>query len=283
MENIEGQTIVIDAPTFQTPTGDEFVNAPAPDEAPPHGMQMMPGGDVKVLSKGAYKRLKDEAHEKGRKTATMALEEKFRTAGFESMDDALILLNTLKSKSQSQPFQDPPSQPQMGQPQAAQPWQQPSQAAAQAAAQEREKFVKEQEQLLRRLKTEEKARRELQRQVDEKETEIHFRTVAVEAGVKNVRGALYFLREALESKDEAELKAFDERKFFTELRDHQPYLFGEVMRPATTGTGTVSPGAPRSGQVQSQTAQNGMFDARKASREEYAARMAKYGLNPDVT
>ena len=81
-------------------------------------------------------------------------------------------------------------------------------------------------------------------------------------------------------KTEAELKAFDENKFFDELREKQPYLFGETVRPVTTGTGGKEPPAPTPGTVHKSSATNGQVDVKKMNRQEFDAHLQKMGLRP---
>jgi len=87
-------------------------------------------------------------------------------------------------------------------------------------------------------------------------------------------------------KTEEELSKFDRKAFFDGIRKDRPYLFGERVQPATTGTNGAAadgsdPKTPAAGAPVVEVAKEQRFDAMKAKPEEVQARMNKLGLNPN--
>jgi hypothetical protein len=132
------------------------------------------------------------------------------------------------------------------------------------------------------VKNETDGRKELQRQLDAKEAEMELREAAITRGIKDSDYAIRLLTRSLEGKTEEELAKFDHGKFFDDLRGTHPYLFGEVVKPATTGTGAGAPAAPKPADAAAADAQNGRTDATKMTAEEYRAHLAKRGLAINV-
>ena len=228
-------------------------------------------GKTVILPTNAFKRIKDEAQEKGRKAA---LAELAKAHGFSSIEE---MQKALSAKPQN----DPASKAQKT----------PDQVQSQKTngngkngnvkwEKERQQMMKEREDLNRRLKYEADKRKELQKAIDAKEAEWELRQSAIFAGVKDVDYALRLLTRDLDGKTEEELKAFDESKFFVSLKDKHPYLFGEVVRPATTGTGiNGTPSGQSPADIAAKNAANGKFDAMRASPEEYKEHLRRLGLS----
>lgn len=81
---------------------------------------------------------------------------------------------------------------------------------------------------------------------------------------------------------QAKFKAFDVKAWIGEQKKAAPYLFGEVVVPANTGTDpgpAGQPAAPQPGAVAGGNAAAGAFDARKASPQELKDYYAKKGIN----
>ena len=105
------------------------------------------------------------------------------------------------------------------------------------------------------------------------------------AGVHDVDYALRLLTRQLEGKSEEEIGAFDRDAFYKGLRTEKPYLFGETVAPATTGTNGstpdgFAPAVPAPGGAAVEQAQRDQFDARKAKPNEIVDRLRALGLNP---
>lgn len=120
------------------------------------------------------------------------------------------------------------------------------------------------------------------------ETEMSLRETAILQGVKDVDYAVELLRRDIKGKTEDELKSYDEVKFFGSLKERHPYLFGEVTKPVTTGTGGKQPegdakkGAdaapPKPGDATKKGAEEKQTDANKMSPTEYREHLGKRGL-----
>jgi hypothetical protein len=233
---------------------------------------MVPGKDgrIQVLSQSAYKRLKDEAREKGRKEALSSFA---KDSGFTTVEDLQRALTGFKNpQSPTTPEAKPPVQAPEN----------PPKSGSDKWERERVQLQRQIDDLGRRVKTETEGRKEIQRQLDAKEAEMELREAAVIAGIKDPDYAIRLLTRSLESKSEEELAKFDHGKYFADLRTSHPYLFGEVVKPATTGTGAGAPAAPKPGEAAAAAAQNGKIDATKLSSEEYRALLAKRGLGINV-
>lgn len=236
------------------------------------------GGKNVVLPSAALGKLKAEQRERGAREVMSSLEAKFKAAGFSNLDEALAAAAVARNGGGKQNTQPAPSK-------AAAPTfeSETSSIGQQPSKNERkqvERLAREREQFAKRYAQEQAQRRRLQRTLEATEAEMALRETAASKGVRDVKYALHLLRNELEGKDEAELAAFDEGKFFDNLRASQPYLFGETVVPATTGTGVGSaPAAPKAGTVQAAQGQAGVKDARQLSSDEFQKLLRARGLN----
>lgn len=253
------------------------VNAQAGSEEPPESQEEK----VQQVKHSDFKRIKDEARTKGRREAITELDQAARAAGFTSYADALKALAEFKKS--------PPAKPAMiqPQPQGTQTMSTKPKTDTQADQQRIEALKASEERAIMRKqwRTEERRRRELQDQLDAKEAEMSLREELYRAGVHDVDYALRLLTRQLEGKTEEEIGAFDRSAFYTGLRKEKPYLFGETVSPATTGTNGVrpdgsAPAAPPPGGAAVDQAQANQFDARKAKPQEISDRLRALGLNP---
>lgn len=273
---------------------------PQHTQAAPTGQQ---GGDNqnKVISipTSAMKRIKDEEREKGRNDAINTLA---KDAGFGSPLELVQALSALKNGGgQQRPaattpqYQEPaPAQTQPQTPQQGQPNENGLNAEDLAASRnarreqgkyermisnltrERDTFAQKYQQASAQVKT-------YKDQLDSKDAEMSLREIAVQVGVTDVDYALRLYMRDVEGKSAEELSKLDERQYFEGLRKSKPYLFGEVVKPATTGPGPGgAPQPPKPGQVNQQNATNGQFDAKTATPQQIAERMRKMGLNSQM-
>lgn len=235
---------------------------PAPAEVLPQGMAKTPDGKVQVLSQSAYKRLKDEAREQGRKNL-------LKEFGFKNMDEAKAAFQRGQT-----PQQAPVSQPQ------AAPQQPATQTAPQAQSSDETKRLSEELDSLRRQVTRESSKsKQLQEAIDQKEAEMVLREAAINTGIQDVDYALRLLTRELEGKDEEYIGKFNENTFFAGLRESKPYLFKETIRPATTGVGAGAPPSPRPGEAARNDAQTNSMDALKLTKEQYTELLRQRGLS----
>ncbi len=145
--------------------------------------------------------------------------------------------------------------------------------------------------LVKRLDTERKARlgeerkrKDLQRQLEENEVDGALRKAAYAAGITrddDVDFAVHKIRRELSAMSDDQLQAFDEKVWFTKLKETRPYLAGETVQPATTGTGTgAAPPAPKPAVAQGQAGQDLQVDAKKLDPKGFAELLRKRGMTP---
>jgi len=261
--------------------------APAPSgagEVLPEGMRATGDGKgIQVLSTTAYKRLKDDARERGRKEAVSEL---VKTLGFGSVDDVKEAL-----QAKAQPPQDTraDARSQGKGKEAAKddqgaPATQQQSKSYRSLVRERDKLANEAEELRRQVQKMNAQTKKMREDVDRKDAEMTLREAAIRAGIKDVGYALHLVQTEMGGKPDAELEKFDERVFFEKtLKESHPYLYGEVTRPANTGTGAnAAPPAPKAGDAAQATATNGKIDARGMNQKEFTELMQRRGLNPGM-
>jgi hypothetical protein len=247
--------------------------APAP-VAVPAATASPSRGKVMEIPSAKLGQIKLEQRERGKREAMGDLEAKFKAAGFTSIDEALASMAALRSgggsQQKSQQTETPPQAPSAD----------AQQAASRNAKKEYERLQRERQEYQKRYAQEQAQRRRLQRQLEAKEAEMALRESAVVKGVKDIDYALRLLQRDLEGKSEAELEAYDEGVFFDKLRGSHPYLFGETVVPASTGTGTNgAPPAPKASTIQQAQGQAGNLDARTLSKQEFDKLLRARGLN----
>jgi hypothetical protein len=272
-----------------TPT--ETSAVPAAESTAP---QIKSVGRNVVLPSNALGRIKNEARERGKKEALSELDAQAKAAGYSSFAEAL---GTIKGLSAARPSNDQkPKQKaprQENQERTEQRQTQGKRSDERVWNREKDKYSRLLEQERRARQDEARRRRDLQRQLDASQAKAELEKAAIQCGVKDVDYAVALLLRNLEGKDETALSAFDESKFFEGLRGSHPYLFGEAVKPATTGTaGGTPPPTPKPGQVAGATAQasNGAPDPMakdehgrvKMTPQQFNEMLRKRGLNPLV-
>lgn len=276
---------VTPAGTTAQPTNDA---AKAASAEPPGGQEQ----GVQQVKHSDFKRIKDEQRAKGRREAIDELDAKARAAGFESHDDALKALAALKKPAAPQPpaVVQKPAQgaPTMSNRNA--PKNDDADRLRAAEMKAREESAAER----KRWRQENRQRRELEAQLQAKDAEIALREECYRAGVKDVDYVIRLLTRELQGKTQEEIAAFDRAKFYGDTRKEKPYLFGETVVAATTGTGgeaakgdqaagaAGSPAAPGPGANAVDAADKQQFDARTSKPEAVAARLRQLGLNPHL-
>jgi hypothetical protein len=233
------------------------------------------------LRTSEFKRVKSKAASKGRRSERLLLNERAKELGYDSLDDLL----DATAKKQSQPeIVEPEEEEEETMATATTPKKPKRQPTTEENRYKRkfEQAEKARKEGVRKWRASEKRRRDAQRQLAAKEAEMELREVAIQAGVKDIDYAIRLLTRDLHGKSEADLAEFDEKAFFTGLREERPYLFGESVMPANTGSDPandgVEPGAPGPDQTQQVEAASSQFDARKATPEEVSKRYKELGL-----
>lgn len=274
----------------QTAQPTNGVASAAPEE--PKGGQ---GEGVQQVKHSDFKRIKEEQRAKGRREAIEELDAKARAAGFESHDDALKALAALKK---SPPIAQPaarPTQPQGAPPMSNTPSKKNDTQAADRARAEALRAEDARKEDRKKWRQENRQRRELEAQLAAKDAEMALREECYRAGVKDVDYVIRLLTRTLEGKSQEEIATFDRSKFYEETRKDKPYLFGETVVAATTGTGgevktegtngqapAGAPATPNPGANAVDAADKKQFDARKATPAEVADRLRQLGLNPHL-
>ena len=279
-ESVEASPMAADAAAALAPE----VSAPVSAEAAEPALPTIANGKNVILPQHAIGKLKQEQRERGKREAMTELEAKFKAAGFGSIDDAIAAMAAAKTAS-AKASTPPPAkakEPEIEldeevQAVTAQP------ATQNDAAKQMQKLQRERERLAKQFAAEQAQRRKLQRQLEAKEAEFALRETAVGKGVKDVDYAIRLIQRELEGKDEKALAAFNEAQFFDTLRSSHPYLFGEMVVPATTGTGVgAAPAAPKATTVQEAQSAASKSDARSMKPDEFRRRMMQLGFNPTV-
>jgi len=236
-------------------------------------------GKTQTMPTEVIGRMKREARERGKREAMNLLEEQAKAAGFSSLAEAFKTMADARKAPAA-----------VVETQTATPASKIADQRMQRELDRREKTIQETQ---RKLRLEEKRRKEVQRFADQREVEQSIREQAILAGVQDVdfavelarREARQIVNSVPPEKVEEALRAFDERKFFADLKGKRPYLFGEKIVPASTGAetdaSTAAPPAPTPGKVTDAAAKSDQVDARKLTRDEFQARLQALGLQTD--
>ena len=131
---------------------------------------------------------------------------------------------------------------------------------------------REREQSERRLADEQKRRRKAERERDAIEARSNLERIAGRSGVKDIDYAIHLYTQHCQGKSEDELGKMDEESFFKGLRQGHPYIFGETVVPATTGTAGAPPGShvpPSAAGTAAAAGLAGSIDVTKMNKEQY--------------
>lgn len=246
----------------------------------PPAAQQAADGKTMVIPHSAMKRIRDEERAAGK---TEALDALAKEAGYDSHADFVSALARLKAPA---PQQQAPVKPE---PKADDQELTPDQVAKMKdSRREQSRYERQLEKTLgernryAQSATEwQRKAREAQQEVDAVRAEMHLRTVAASVGVQDIDYAITLMSREIEKMSPADAEKFDEKAYFEGLRQNKPLLFGEVVRPATTGTGTGSaPTPPKPNQVAAQNGAAGRVNARAMSPAEYQAHLRKMGISP---
>lgn len=248
------------------------------------GTRQLANGNVQVLTSGAYKRIKEAALKKGERAAQVALEERAKAAGFATVDAMFAMLGQLQSNRAGTPAAPPAATraahaPEVDDEEEEVPAPTPGkkltyrdQRKYDLRVQRLEAEAAEAREA--RLKAERRMR-QIEAEAEVSQLDLAYRRTAIRHGAEDVDYVVSLYSRAVQTAG----AAFDEEKFFTDLRQQKPFLFGEARAPVNTGTAGGTPPAPGPGVVSREAAQNGRVDARKMSPEEYRAHLAKRGLS----
>lgn len=256
--------------------------APKQEDAPKQEAVALNGKQV-VLPTATLGRLKAEAREKGKKAAQEEFLKTVRESGFSSIEELIKAAKTKAESEKTTPLANqaaptptlPTKAPEQKSGAGKATAMTPHEIEIQKLRKQLETATTEKEAAKKRAEQEHQRKRDTQRRLEAAQVDAEIRETAVRLGVKDVDYACTLLRRELKTKTEDELRTFDETKFFTELREKTPYIFGEVIKPATTG-----PGAGKEPVLPNKTPVQEKFDARKATPEQIQARLKQLGLKP---
>lgn len=290
-------------PDDDDPNGNDGLTPPGqtaqPTNGAPSGAPAAPAGGqgegVQQVKHSDFKRIKQEQRDRGRREAIDELDSKARAQGFESHDDALKYLAALKK---TPPVQQPAKTltPPKGAPTM------PTKPAPKNQDEDRLRAESlrasdDKTKMRKQWRQENRKRRELEAALQAKDAEIGLREECYRAGVKDVDYVIRLLTRELQGKTQEEIAAYDRNKFYEATRKDKPYLFGEAVVAATTGTGgevkteagggssttaNGAPAAPAPGATAIVDANAKKFDARTAKPDEVQARLRELGLNPHL-
>lgn len=242
-----------------------------------------------VVPTAAMKRIKEEEYSRGKQAA---LEELARSAGYETHADLVAALARTRQQEQQQNQQNQQTQTQTQQQKPPQDEEDPAAALQKDkdARREEGRYQRQIEKLLNERNRYASSASEWRRKADEARAEadavraeMHLRTVAAGAGIQDIDYAIVLFSREVEKMTPEEAEQFDEKAYFSGLRQTRPLLFGEAVVPATTGTGTGgAPKPPAPNQVTAANGQNGKVDARKMDNRAYNDLLAKRGIVPGV-
>ena len=262
-------------------TTDPNTQAPAAGAAPAAAPASPPTSEPKIIHmpSRALKEKVDHAREQGKSLRNEELDREAQTKGFASHADMISFVETMR-KGQQQP----PKQPQGSQPPASSaPPTPPRNPNDRKAMQQYERDLERARQEAKKandlIAQANRRARKAEQKAEAAETRAVLERMAFEVGIKNVGYAIHLLTQRCEGMTDAELEAFDERKFFEGLRATDAYLFGETVVPATTGTGGARPQATvPPAHAAGKAAADGQIDMRTASPQDVAAFKRKMGI-----
>lgn len=258
---------------------------PAPSAAPaagnddtPPGTQG-PGGNY-LVPHSVWAKTKQKQRERGKREAMDELDKVAKEHGFASYKDALAFMGAMKSKGSGKPAGEKPERESGSGSSGGGKW-------GKQYEREKQQWAKERGELSSKLRHTTRKYSDLEQTLAAERAEWELQKLAISKGIKDPDYAVRLLTRHLESiggSDPEKLKElkFDDAAFFDKLRESHPYLFGEVVKPVTTGTGPNGQPVPPKGTNGAPSNPATGFDARKASPEEFRAELARRGLNMEA-
>jgi hypothetical protein len=267
----------------EAPIGATAPAAPAQEAAAPVAPQAPAQPNSKVISvpTHAMARIKQEEFDKGKEEALASFA---KTSGFESPQAMAEFLQGLRAQKTTPPVA---AQPKV-EPKPVVEEEAPLDPAALRAekreaavyARNLEKAMNERNRYAQEAQKWKQEATQRQEALDMKEAEMSLRETAMTCGAKDVDYCLRLLSRELEKMEPDAIAQFDERQFFSSLRQERPYLFGETVQPATTGNANAAaPGSPKPAAAAAAATAATKKNARDMTPQEYKAHLARMGLN----
>lgn len=236
-----------------------------------------------------FAKIKEEAKEKGRRQALAELDAMAADLGYASLADALKRIGEIDKKLAA-PL-DPKPQPVPQETTMPKPTATPAKTndprATDKAARESARLAAERDQIRKDYKASKRKERELQRRLDASEAQRDLMVDMTKRGVTDLDYMMRLATRELAGKSEEEMAKFDWDGFYERHRKERPFLFGEKVIPATTGTNGTKPdgsqpAAPSAAKPIVDAAQGAQFDAKTATKEAFNERLRALGLNPTM-
>jgi hypothetical protein len=225
------------------------------------------------MSSRAFAERQQQAKRSGQAAYKAELDRQAVAKGFANHDALMAHVDSIVSRAPVKPTKP---NGQAAQPQGQHhPPQSPAQNQGRRAAGPDDRRVQQLEREKRatdeKLAKEAKARRRAERERDAIEARSNLERIAGGVGIKKLSQAILLYEEHCRGKSEEELGKIDEAKFFEGLRATDPYLFGETVVPATTGTAGAPPGShvPAPSATAAAAGAAGAVDVSKMSKEQY--------------
>ena len=274
--------VMTPTPETLVSSGTDVVVAEAPTPvAPPANtlpIEAAAGDKTVSVPTSAFVKIKQEAQEKGRKTALSEIEAKAKAFGFGSVDEMFSALSSASAAAAAGGTSEAPAAPAKTESKPA-----PKAESKPAAKADEAHALRVAREIERARKDAEKSAREARKykaELEKKQAESEMREMAMKFGVReHLDFTLHLLESDLRGMSEEQLGKFDEGEWFGKLRSARPYLFGEQRIPATTGTaGGNAPKAPGAGDTASAAGAAGVFDGMRSTSQDFKARLAALGL-----
>ena len=255
-------------PAQGTPPGTPAAGTPLPAGDPP----IAQGKNV-MLSSRAFKERLDKARGQGQAAYKAELDSQAVAKGFANHDALMAHVDSIVSRA---PVKAAKPNGQAAPPQNGQPQGQPAarnhdRRAAGSDDRRVQQLEREKRASEEKAAKEAKARRRAERERDAIEARSNLERIAGGVGIKKLSQAILLYEEHCRGKSEEELGKMDEVKFFEGLRSTDPYLFGETVVPATTGTAGAPPGShvPPPSATAAAAGAAGAVDVSKMDKRQY--------------
>lgn len=259
-------------PEVAAPPAAPLGSTPPPAPAAPPSVEPK----TATVPTDTFKKLKEAAYARGQKEAREVMA---KEAGFDTHEEMVEALKALKEAPPSTAAAAAAPAPATTPDDAA-----AAKAAARQAGKEARGLataITERDRYARLYSETSRKERDARAAVDELKAEMHLRTLAARAGVQDIDYAVHLFAQKVDGLKPEEAEKFDEASFFQGLKKTHPYLYGESVQPATTGTGTGSPAAPAPGATAANAAAGAKTDATKLSPQAYRELLRSRGLgNP---
>lgn len=248
------------------------------------GGQPSQDGDTVLVHRSAFKKIKDEARQKGTRDGQSQV---LKDLGFDSVDAVKAALKRKHRRAATKTDDSPPADD-------------PADTSATDAATDSadvKQLRREIRRMQRHVRQLEKRNADLTKEArsgknrarnlkierDALQAEMEVRQAAALAGVKDIDYGMAVLVKKLSTMSEDEAKEFDANKYFGgEFKKAYPYLFGETTQPVTTGSGTDAPTAPNPGAANQANGAGSKVDATKMKTEEFQEHLRSRGLSLQV-